>query len=278
MGARDTRWTEMDHARIERDLVADRYWIGKLDEDERQSFEAHFVDCAVCLERLETLESLRGALKELPPAQTAKAATTTSHPTPADRFRMPRTRPLAALLAAACLLVATGASLFFYGEMRRARRDLEAERQASGRARERQARQEEATQRERASRSRPAEDPALSALRAAPLAATVFTLNLTRGASADPGDRVVLPASPGWLILMFDRPDRPIRPEYRVRLSTVGGQSVGEPVTASPASGGMLAVSLPSPLLVPGDYRLALEDAASGSRLATYRFRAVPKR
>jgi hypothetical protein len=272
MGARDTRWTEMDHARIERDLVADRYWMGKLDEDQRQSFEAHFVDCAVCLERLETLESLHGALKELPPEQTAKAPAATSHSTSTDRFRTTRTRPLAALAAAACLLVATGASLFFYGEMRRARRELEAERQASERARERH------TGPQGVSRARPADDPALSALRAAPLAAAVFTLNLTRGASADPADRVVLPASPGWLILMFDRPDGPIRPEYRVRLSTAGGQSVGEPVTASPASGGMLAVGLPSPLLVPGDYRLAVEDAASGNRLATYRFRAVPKR
>lgn len=278
MGARDTRWTEMDHARIERDLVADRYWMGKLDEDQRQSFEAHFVDCAVCLERLETLESLRGALKELPPAQTAKAPAQTSHSTPTDRHRMLRTRSFAALMAAACLLVATGASLFFYGEMRRARQDLEAERHASERARERNAEQEGAMQRERASRSRPADDPALSALRAAPFAAAVFALNLTRGASADPGDRVVLPASPGWLVLMFDRPDRPIRPEYRVRLSTAGGQSIGDPVTASPASGGMLAVSLPSSLLVPGDYRLAVEDAASGNRLATYRFRAVLKR
>jgi hypothetical protein len=39
----------------------------------------------------------------------------------------------------------------------------------------------------------------------------------------------------------------------------------------------MLAVSLPSSLLASGDYRLAVEDAASGHLLATYRFRAIPK-
>ena len=56
------------------------------------------------------------------------------------------------------------------------------------------------------------------------------------------------------------------------------GSPVGEPVTASAASGGMLAVSLPSSLLASGDYRLAVEDAGSGNVLATYRFRAVSKR
>jgi hypothetical protein len=265
----------MDHARIDENQLADRYLMGKLDDTERPSFEEHFVDCPVCLERLETVEGLRGALKELP---SGFSAASTATPTSLDRFARPRVRPLVTFLAAACLLMATAASLFFYGETRRARRELEAVRQASEKARQRQAELEGALQRERTPQPRPSDDTAMSALAGAPLAATVFTLNLTRGTSSEPGDRVQLPEPLGWLVLLFDRPDRPDVSRYRVRLSTTGGHPVGEPVTASAASGGMLAVSLPSALLSSGDYLLAVEDAGSGNVLATYRFRAAPRR
>ena len=278
MGPGDTPWTEMDHARIDENQLADRYLMGKLDDAERRSFEEHFVECPVCLEKLETVQSLRGALKELPSGAATPAAPPTPTPNSRDRFERPRGRPLVTFLAAACLLMATAASLFFYGETRLARRELEAGRQASEKARQRQAELEQALQRERTSRPRPSDETAMSALRAAPLAAAVFTLNLTRAASSEPGDRVVLPESPGWLVLLFDRPDRRDVRHYRVRLSAAGGHSVGEPVTASAASGGMLAVSLPSSLLASGDYRLAVEDIGSGDVLATYRFRAIPKR
>lgn len=280
MRPRDTRWTEMDHARIDENQLADRYLMGKLDDAERRSFEAHFVDCPVCVEKLETVEGLRKALKELPSG--FSAATPAAAPTPTthsrDRFARPRVRPVVTYLAAACLLMATAASLFFYGETRRARRQIEAGRQASEKGRQREAELEQALQRERASRPAPSDDTAMSALRAAPLAAAVFTLNLTRSAASEPGDRVLLPDPPGWLVLIFDRPDRPDIRLYRVRLSAGGGHSVGEPVTASAASGGMLAVSLPSSLLASGDYRLAVEDAGTGDVLATYRFRAISKR
>ena len=249
--------------------------MGQLDQAERHSFEEHFVDCPVCMERLEAVEGLRGGLKDLPPGFSAAAPASLAMSPAPGRFARQRTRPLPTLLAAACLLMAAAASLFFYGEARRARLELEAGRQTSEKARQRLAALEQTLQREQASGPRPSDDTAMGALRAAPLAATVFTLNLTRAASATPSDRVVLPKSPGWLVLLFDRPDQPNVREYRIRLSTAGGP-VGEPVTASAASGGMLAVSLPSNLLAPGDYRLAVEDAGSGAVLATYRFRAAP--
>ena len=267
----------MDHTHIDEHQLADRYLMGQLDEAQRHTFEEHFVDCPVCLEKLETVESLRSALKDLPPGFSAAAPAALPLPPSLGRFARLRARPFVTLLTAACLLMAAAASLFFYSETRRARQELEATRQASENARQRQAELEQAFQRELASRSRPSDGTAMGALRAAPLAATVFTLNLTRAASPTPSDRIVLPESPGWLVLLFDRPDRPNVREYRVRLSAAGERSVGEPVTANAASGGMLAVSLPSSLLTPGDYRLAVEDAGSGAVLATYRFRAAPK-
>ena len=261
----------MDHTHADEHQLADRYLMGRLDDAERRRFEEHFVDCPVCLERLESVQGLRGGLKDLPPSVSAAVPAAPSF----ERFARPRALPFAALLAAACVLMAAAASLYFYGEARRARQELEAGRQASAKARLRQAELEQALQKEPAS-PRPSDDVAAGALRAAPLAATVFTLNLTRAASAIPSDRIVLPESPGWLVLLFDRPDQPNVRGYRVRISTAGGRSVGEPVIAGSASGGMLAVSVPSSLLASGDYRLAVEDVGSGAVLATYRFRAGP--
>lgn len=265
----------MDHRRLEENQTADRYWMRKLPDAEERAFEEHFVDCPVCLERLETVESLRGALKDLPSRFSAAPVSSAIRISP-NRFEPPRARPLLTFLVAACLVTATAASLFFYGEARRARREVDSGRQDVGRARQRQAELEQALQKEREPRPNPS-DATIDALGAAPLAASVFTLNLTRGASSEPGDRVVLPESHAWIVLLFDQPDQANARKYRVRISTAQGHPVGDPVTAGAASGGMLAVSLPSSLLASGDYRLAVEDAASGDLLSTYRFRATPK-
>ena len=275
MGAEDARLIEMDHRRIEENQTADRYWMRKLPDAERRTFEEHFVDCPVCLERLETVEILRGSLKELPSGFSA-APVSSAIRISSNRFELPRARPLLTFLAAACLVTATAASLFFYGEARRARREVDSGRQDVGRARQRQAELEQALQKEREPRPNPS-DATIDALGASPLAASVFTLNLTRGASSEPGNRVLLPESHAWIVLLFDQPDQANVRKYRVRISTAQGHPVGDPVTAGAASGGMLAVSLPSSLLASGDYRLGVEDAASGHLLATYRFRAVPK-
>ena len=277
MAARDTRWSEMDHVRIDENQVADRYLMGQLDESERRSFEEHFVDCGVCLEKLEAIEGLRAALKELP-AVVSATSTSTAAAGSRDRFARPFVRPLVTFLLAASLLVASAASLVFHGEANRARRDLEADRQVSATAKQREAELEAVLEKERAIKPHAFGDTAMGALRAAPLAATVYTLNLTRSDPSDTGDRISLPEAPGWLVLLFDRPDGPAGREYRVRLSTSGGVPVGGVLTAGAASSGMLAVSLPSSLLAAGGYRLSVEDARSNEPLVTYRFRAVGKR
>ena len=51
---------EMDHTHTDEHQLADRYLMGRLDDAERRRFEEHFVDCPACLERLETIEGLRG--------------------------------------------------------------------------------------------------------------------------------------------------------------------------------------------------------------------------
>ena len=280
---RDTPRSEMDHARIDEDQLADRYLMRQLDETERRSFEEHFVDCPICLERLEAIEGLRGALKDLPAGFSSPTARAARVPPvdSRDRFAPRRGRVFVALLAAAaCLVLATVASIVFQGEARRARRELEAVRQTSEKARQREARLESTLRTEQAGRPRPADEPARTMSPEPLAAASVFTLTLTRSGSADSADRVPLPDAAGWIVLLFDRPDTPgsgVR-GYRVRLSTTGGRAVSEPVAASEASSGMLAVSVPSSHLPPDGYRLAVEDSASGNVLVTYRFRTVGRR
>src|SRR5262245_49813258 len=55
----------MDHRAIEeRDLVR-AYCSGKLSEEESLEFEAHFVDCASCLQNLELLRNFLSGLKDV---------------------------------------------------------------------------------------------------------------------------------------------------------------------------------------------------------------------
>ena len=61
----------MDHVYAEERQLADRYLMGKLPDAERRPFEEHFIDCPVCLDRLETIEGLLRALRDLPPGHRA---------------------------------------------------------------------------------------------------------------------------------------------------------------------------------------------------------------
>jgi hypothetical protein len=250
MGTRIALTGEMAHESIQENQVPDRYLMGKLSAEERLQFEEHFLDCSICLEHLESLEGLRTGLRELSP-RGMLAAKPERHAL-VRLLRNPRTAPL---LAAACLAVAVLPPALFFGELRRTRGELEDVRRTFDEA-----------QREKAAAS------------VAPLAASVFTLNLTRGAGTEgPDNRIVLRDTREWVILLLDRPEPPGFESYRARISTTDRRPIGNALTASGASGDMLAVGLPPGLFPAGDYVLTLEGLGAGSSrdLATYRFRAV---
>jgi Putative zinc-finger len=261
----DTHRARMDHTGIDDDLTAERYVLGKLTEEERHRFEEHFLDCPRCLEAIEAAEGLRDGLKTASPAVSAPSH---AHVTP-FRPREGGTRPLVSLLAAACIALGISSALFF-AQTRAARQELAGSKQLLQQSQRRQAELEGALGRERAEQARAAES-----LKAAP----VFMLNLTRSASTEPEDRVVLPEAPGWVTLIFDRPERRGVRDYRVRVSSADGRPIGEAAPARAAEGGLLAVSLPSDRLPAGDYVLEVEGLAGDQPvpLARYRFRAVGK-
>ena len=260
----DSHGNRMDHIGIDDALTAERYVLGRLTEEERHRFEEHFLDCPRCLDAIEAAEGLRKALTSISPA-----VSTPAEPVAIFRPRERKVRPLVTLLAAACVGLAF-LSAFFFTQTRAAREELAGSRQLLQQARDRQAEIEGALGRERAESARVADS-----LRAAP----VFMLNLTRGGSAEPEDRVVLPAAPGWVTLVFDRPERRGVSDYRVRVASADGRPIGETAPARAAEGGLLSVSLPSERLPAGDYVLEVEGVAGGQPvpLARYRFRAVPK-
>jgi hypothetical protein len=272
MGVRTALRGEMDHESIQENQVADRYLMGKLRMEERLQFEEHFVDCPICLEHLDSLEGLRAGLRELSPPGIAAARS--ERP---GLVRLLREHPGAVLLAAACLAVAVLPPALFYGQFRRTRSDLESARRTSDEALRETAALTRALERERTAGA----SVAGAAASVVPLAASVFTLNLTRGAGAgEPDNRILLRNSQEWVILLLDRPEARRFEGYRARISTSDRHPIGNPLTASAASGDMLAVGLPPGLLSAGDYVLTLEGLGAGPArdLATFRFRAVPRK
>lgn len=266
MGERIPPTGEMDHESIQGSQIPDRYLMGKLSAEERLQFEEHFLDCSICLDHLEAIEGLRAGLRELSPA-----GTPVGQPERHALVRLLRAPRAAALLAAACLVLAVLPSALFFSELRRTKGELENARRTSEETRREEAALRTALERERTA-------GASVAGGAAPLAASVFTLNLTRGAGTErPDNRIVLRDPREWVILLVDRPEPPRVDSYRARISTTDGRPIGDALTASPASGEMLAVGLPPGLLSAGDYVLTLEGVGTGRTrdLATYRFRAV---
>jgi hypothetical protein len=266
MGVRIPPKGEMDHELIQENEIFDHYLAGKLSPEERVEFEEHFLDCSICLGQLEALEGLRDGLREL-----SSRGMPASQPRRHALVRLLRDPRAAALLAAACLAVAVVPPVFYLGELRRTRAELENARRASDEAQRKNAALNSALERERTA-------GASVASGAATLAASVFTLNLTRGAGTEvPGDRILLRDPREWIILLLDRPEGQKFESYRARISTADRRVIGEALSASPASDEMLAVGLPPGLLFAGDYALTLEGAGAGPAraLATYRFRAV---
>ena len=248
MPAENAPLTRMEHPSIDEELVPERYVAGRLSPEEREKFEEHFFECPACIETVDLVRRFRDDLRALPPAALV--------PRSAIGFRA------AAVLLAASLLVAVSAAVYLYRDDRGARRELEAVRRAAAST---------------PAKPAPAIASGARALSSAPLAASIFTLNLTRDASSTPENRIAVGGPEHWVVLLFDEPDTAAAP-FRVMLVTADGRHVGSPLDAAPASGGLLAASFPSSVVPPGDYALIVGRGAlaPSDRLATYRFRAVP--
>ncbi len=64
----------MDHSYAEEHDLVEAYLAERLSESEREAFEAHYFDCATCLERLETASDFREGMRQVAAEDIAQAA------------------------------------------------------------------------------------------------------------------------------------------------------------------------------------------------------------
>jgi hypothetical protein len=262
----------MEHAHFDESDTAERYVTGRLSAEERAGFEAHFVDCPRCLDRIEVAEGLREGI--------ARAAVR-EQPRPLP-FRMPRrSRPPAIALAlAASLLLLLGVSVALsLRSARRAEAALEAERVAAAQAVQQLADAQQKlgvaeaeVRQEREARS--ALEGQLARERRPQLQVPVFALIATRG---EEKETLRLPPVPQWIIVSLERESPPRFDRYRVTLLSSDGKQLwqGEP---QPTSREQLALGLHSSLLSPGAYVVQLDGIGLGGalmRVARHAIRVV---
>jgi hypothetical protein len=275
----------MNHAYIEEHQVVDRYLMGKLQPEEVGGFEEHYLSCPECLDRLDLAESLERGFKRAAGQDAARLAATRQLAVVAWLHRLSRSRQAAALLLTLFVVLAVPGVLS-YRELAATRAALERERVAAtsrttAEAERLRAELDASHQdlaREREARSRGAEQLA-QALRPQANVPILF-LNAERGGASggEPTFRLHLPAAAGWIVFALAI-DPPHHPGYRAVLKDARGREVWSGADLRLNEQESLSLSLPSTLLAPGDYTLAVEGLAPGRRpvpAGRFTFRVLP--
>jgi hypothetical protein len=254
----------MDHTEIDDGAWAERYVTDRLDADERQRFEAHFVDCATCLERIDAARGLRSGLTTL--ASKGQLA-------PDTRRARPRWARRATWLATGVVAAALLAALWNVSQReRQAESELMAERSAAGEAQRLLADSRASLEQERVARRQL--ETRVEQKRTSPTRVPLLVLLATRGGELP---TLQLPDAPHPVVLSVEREDPPRFHNYRATLrSAAGEQRWQDKVAASSRDAVVLAVD--SSLLNPGEYVLVLEGQAGGDRwlpVGRHTFRTV---
>ncbi len=252
----------MEHTDIDEGAWPERYVTGRLNPEEQARFEAHFVDCASCLDRLEAAEGLRTGLQVAP---------TEARPVPHTRRRRWAVRAgwAAGGAAAVGLLAALSTT---WQRARRAESELARQHVLVTEGGQLLALARAAGEAER--NAREALEASLRNARASPLHVPVLALLTTRGAEVP---ELELPAEPAPVVLSVEREDPPRFEHYRATLLSASGEQRWQE-EARPASREAVVLALHSSLLPPGFYVLLLEGAGKANRwtpVARHAFRAV---
>jgi hypothetical protein len=222
----------------ERDLLVRRYLLGYLSEDEAEAFEARFVHDRGLLDELEEAERFIAGLRQV--ARDGRLADLRRRPARAGVaavFRSPRSAWLA---AAAGLVVAVGASFYFYGQLHQLRAEL-------------------------------------AQLRAPQVNTRIVDLEIMRGrlTPGTPARTVVLPAEPSWIVLAMDTGSTGAG-EHRARLLDSAERVVAESSGLLPDDLGIVYWSIHSSTLRQGDYHAELRVAdGSAEPEVRYAFRVI---
>jgi Putative zinc-finger len=274
----------MDHTYVEAQNVADRYVMGKLSAEEAERFEEHYLSCPECLDRLALAESMQRGFKRAAGQDVARLAATRQLALLAWLSRLGRSRQMAVLAMAVLVIVLlpTGLALREIGQRDR---ELAEERQRSA-AGSRNAAAVETLRRElETSRRDLAREHEAHASAAEQLAQArqpqgnvpILFLDAERG-GGEPSVRLRLPSKPGWIVLALTV-DPPHQPSYQVILRDAKGREVWRGGDFRIDERDSLSLSLPSSLLAPGDYTLAVEGLVPGRKpvaAGRFAFRVLP--
>jgi hypothetical protein len=286
----------MDHDYAEEHGLAEAYLAGRLSDGERDAFEAHYFDCAACLERLETAEGFReGMLQVAAEDLTLATAIHVRAGLLAGLARIaagPLRRRLA--LAGVLLLLAALPSLWLARRNRGLERQLAAAtagaehqraalearlhalEQSGESDRRRLAGELEQERRARAAAGTPEREAAIRPAVNVPF----FLLAAVRageGGDREPVSQIPLSADAGPVILAFELATIDY-PAYRASLHAADGREIWQARGLHPDSRDTLVLLLPASMLQPGVYRLTIEgakDGGKGSAVAACPFRVV---
>lgn len=281
----------MDHDYINEHGVVSLYVAGRLSPEERAGFEAHFVDCRQCLEQIEATAELREGLRQVAKEDAARPGVARL-----DRVRLgvsPQIAPAQSReagswtwsgLLAYAMVVVVGLGAIFFVDARYRRSEVAEARRTSDDwerryAEERQARENLERQQGQAAGKTGIQNSDQSSLVASLQPAPLFFLNVTRGSEegSTPANRVAVSRAAPLIALSLEFEKDPAFRSYRVRLSDAAGRVVWSAENIPSPASGAIAVTLPSRLLVGGNYSVALDGVTAGGRFlpaAHFTFRA----
>jgi anti-sigma factor RsiW len=273
----------MDHAYAEEHGLVEAYLKDRLSEAEREAFEAHYFACDACMEQLETASDFREGMLQVAAEDTARA-------TAAVRVRLGLLASLAllsrgrrlALIGGLLLLAALPLGLLVAN--RGLQRQLAAARAGSEQrlaSLEAQLRTLQASD----TRNRQRLEEELAKERQAPAAGPqvnlpIFMLAAVRSgddAGREPVNRVPLAATTPAVLFNLELAAIEY-PSYHASLRNESGKEIWQAGNLRPDSRDALVILLPSSMLPPGVYQLAIEGVKGGGQavaVAAYPFRVV---
>jgi len=283
--------TFMDHAYVEEHDVLEAYLKDRLSASERDAFEAHYFDCAACLQQLETASDFREGMLQVAAEDAARAQVgLLARLALLSRGRRIALGALLLLLVALPLGLLAARNRSLAGQLAEARSahgtapSGSEERIASLEARLRSLEQAGAADRRRLedelAQERQARAAAESASAVPQVNVPLFTLAAVRSGEdegREPVNRIPLSAASGPVLFNLELATIDY-PSYKASLRTGDGREIWQARGLRPDSRDALVLLLPSPMLRPGSYRLEIEGVkgdGKGFAVAAYPFRVV---
>lgn len=299
----------MDHRYIEEHNIADHYLLEKLSEEERATFEEHFVNCDQCLDRLQETKNLRMGLQSLAAEDAAlRSARFWTGLGVWSAWLNPRRQAM--LLVGALVFLVGLPATFFVREIGRLRTELEqiknrpSQQPVSRPSLTGQQQQDPGMELKDATDTKPGlagqdlrgnteaqqrgQDPTtqgdeINKLTQPQINTKVFVLAALRSAGRNrsrPTNEIIVSRHPEWFVFSIELEGRPPYLEYRGSILSADQRPVWSANGIKPDRSDTLAMTFNSVFFPAGDYLLVIEGLAQKRQpvpFAIYPFSIVKK-